>query len=132
MCIRKYQPGGTVSIGEQKGPRIGVQKGPLCRVSLRACPGSEQEGPARVAQCPHQRRSGARGRCLFAHLGKPGGGVRGGGEFGSGAVLEAPAFVAGLDDLAVVGQAIEQSGGHLGVAEDARPLAEGEVGGDDN
>ena len=38
----------------------------------QACPGSEQEGPARVAQCPHERRSGARGRCLFAHRGKPG------------------------------------------------------------
>ena len=38
----------------------------------QACPGSEQEGPARVAQCPHKQRSGARGRCLFAHRGKPG------------------------------------------------------------
>ena len=37
---------------------------------------------------------------------------------GSGAVLEAPALVAGLDDLAMVGQAIEQGCGHLGVAED--------------
>jgi hypothetical protein len=36
--------------------------------------------------------------------------------------LEAPAFVAGLDDLAVVGQAIEKRGGHLGVAEHARPF----------
>ena len=31
----------------------------------------------------------------------------------SGAVFEAPAFVAGLDDLAVMGQAIEHGGGHL-------------------
>jgi hypothetical protein len=31
----------------------------------QACPGSEQEGPARVAQCPHERRSGALGgACL--------------------------------------------------------------------
>ena len=51
---------------------------------------------------------------------------------GSGAVLEAPAFVAGFDDVAVVGEAIEQRGGHLGVAEHARPFAEGEVGGDDD
>ena len=49
-----------------------MQKGPLFGVGVQACPGSEQEGPARVAQCPHERRSGARGRCLFAHLGKPG------------------------------------------------------------
>ena len=51
---------------------------------------------------------------------------------GSGAVPEAPALVAGLDDLAVMGEAVEQGRGHLGVAEDARPLAEGEVGGDDH
>ena len=48
----------------------------------------------------------------------------------SGAVLEAPAFVAGLDDVTVMGEAIEERGRHLWVAEDARPFAEGEVGGD--
>src|SRR6187402_3269324 len=48
----------------------------------------------------------------------------------SGAVLEAPALVAGLDDVAVVREAVEERGGHLGIAgEDARPLSEGEVGG---
>jgi hypothetical protein len=47
-------------------------------------------------------------------------------------VLEAPALVAGLDDFAVVGQPVEERGGHLGVAEDARPLAEGQVGGNDD
>ena len=51
---------------------------------------------------------------------------------GSGSVLEAPALVAGLDDLAMVGQTVEQGRGHLGVAEDGRPFAEGEVGGDDD
>lgn len=35
----------------------------------------------------------------------------------TGAGFEAPAFVPGLDDLAVVGEAVEQSGGHLGIAE---------------
>ena len=49
-----------------------------------------------------------------------------------GAVLEPPAIVAGLDDLAVVGEAIEQRGGHFGVDEDARPFSEGEIGGDDH
>ena len=48
------------------------------------------------------------------------------------AALEAPAVVAGLDDVAVVGQPIEQRGGHLGVAEDGGPFAEGEIGGDDD
>ena len=49
-----------------------------------------------------------------------------------GSVLEAPAVVAGLDDVAVVGQPIEQRGGHLGVAEHGWPFTEGEVGGDDD
>ena len=48
------------------------------------------------------------------------------------AAFEAPAVIAGLDDIAMVGQAIEQRGGHLGIAEHAGPFAEGEVGGDDD
>src|SRR5208282_4394956 len=48
------------------------------------------------------------------------------------AVLEAEAVVSGLQDVAVVGEAIEQRGGHLGVAEDGRPLTEAEVGCDDD
>ena len=32
----------------------------------------------------------------------------------------------------MVSETIEQCGGHLGVAEDARPFAEGEIGGDDD
>ena len=83
----------------------------------QACPGSEQEGPARVAQCRHERRSGARGRCLFAHRGKPG--------WHSGAVFEAPALVAGFDDFAVMGQAVEERGCHLGVAKHTGPIAKG-------
>ena len=51
---------------------------------------------------------------------------------GSAAVLEAPAVVAGLDDVAMVGEPVEQGGRHLGVAEDARPVGKGKVGGDDN
>jgi hypothetical protein len=46
--------------------------------------------------------------------------------------MRPPAFVAGLYDLAMVGQAIEKRCRHLGVAKDARPFGEGEVGGDDN
>ena len=59
-------------------------------------------------------------------------GATGGETDGSGAVLEAPALVAGLDDVAVMGEAIEQGRGHLGIAEDGRPFAEVEVGGDDD
>ena len=48
------------------------------------------------------------------------------------AAFEAPGVVAGLDDVAVMCQPVEQGGGHLSVAEHARPFAEGEVGGDDD
>ncbi len=49
-----------------------------------------------------------------------------------GAVLEAPAVVAGLDDVAVMSEAVEERGRHLWVAEHAWPFAEGEIGGDDD
>jgi hypothetical protein len=48
------------------------------------------------------------------------------------AAFESPALVSSFDDIAVAGQAVEQRGRHLGVAEDTGPLAEGEVRGDDN
>jgi len=48
------------------------------------------------------------------------------------AVFEAPAIVAGLDDVAVMGGPVEQRCGHLGVAEDGRTFAEGNVGGDNH
>lgn len=48
------------------------------------------------------------------------------------AVFEAPGLVAGLDDLAVMREPVEQCRGHLGVAEDGRPFAEGQIGGDDD
>ena len=46
----------------------------------------------------------------------------------SSTVLEAPAFVSGLDDVAVVGEPIEQRRRHLGIDEDVRPFAESQVG----
>src|SRR5204863_8734257 len=42
------------------------------------------------------------------------------------------AVVSGLDDIAVVGQSIEQRSRHLGIAEHTRPFTEGEIGGDDD
>lgn len=53
------------------------------------------------------------------------------GGWRSDTVLEAPALVAGLDDFAVVGEPVEQCGGHLGLAEDRWPFSERQVGGDD-
>jgi hypothetical protein len=55
---------------------------PLRHVCL-AYPCSAQEGPARVAQCPDERGSGARGRFLCTHVDKPGWGS-GGGFFSCG------------------------------------------------
>jgi len=47
-------------------------------------------------------------------------------------VFEAPGLVARFDDLAVMGEAVEERRGHLCVAEDGRPFTECEVGGDDD
>jgi len=47
-----------------------------------------------------------------------------------GAVLEAPAVVAGFDDVAVVCQPVEHGGRHFGIAEHLRPIGEGQIGGD--
>src|SRR5260370_27503259 len=48
------------------------------------------------------------------------------------AAFESPAVVTGLDDVAMVSQAVEQCSGHFGVAEHAGPFAEREIGGDDD
>ncbi len=46
--------------------------------------------------------------------------------------LQAEAVVSGLDDVASVGEPIEESGSHLCVAEDGPPFAEAEIGRDDD
>jgi hypothetical protein len=46
--------------------------------------------------------------------------------------FEAPGFVSGLNDLAMMGETVEQRCRHLGVAEDGGPFAERQVGGDDD
>src|SRR6266545_5979598 len=46
-------------------------------------------------------------------------------------VLEAPGLAAGLDDVGAVGESVDDRLGEARVGEDLRPLAEGEVGGDD-
>ena len=48
------------------------------------------------------------------------------------AAFEAPTVVAGFHDVAMVSQAVEERGGHLGVAEHAGPFTEGKIGGDDD
>ena len=51
---------------------------------------------------------------------------------GSGACPEAEAIVPAFKDMAVVREAVQQGGGHLGIAEHACPLAEAKVGSDDD
>ena len=48
------------------------------------------------------------------------------------AVFEAPALVAGFDDFAMMGEAVEERGCHLGVAKHTGPIAKGQIGGDDD
>ncbi|MFZ1415695.1 MAG: type I restriction enzyme endonuclease domain-containing protein [Defluviicoccus sp.] len=62
-----------MSIGMQMGPPIGIEKGPLFEQRrMEACPGSEQEGPARDGPCPDERRSGTRGRLPVCPPGQAG------------------------------------------------------------
>ena len=42
-------------------------------------------------------------------------------------MLEAVAVVAGLDDMAMMRESVEQCRGHLGVTQDAGPFREAEV-----
>jgi hypothetical protein len=79
----------------------------------------------RSAQC--EADAATRGRFLWTHRCKLGQLLG-----RSGPVLEAPAVVAGLNDVAVVREAIQQRCGHFGIAKHARPLAEGEICGDDH
>ena len=48
------------------------------------------------------------------------------------ALPEAIGVVAGFDDVAVMGEPVEQRGGELGVDEDVGPFGEHQVGGDDH
>jgi hypothetical protein len=49
---------------------------------------------------------------------------------GSDAMPDAPVLIAGLEDVVVVAGPVEQGGGQLGIAEDAYPLGNVELGGD--
>ena len=48
------------------------------------------------------------------------------------AAFEAPTVIAGLNDVAVMGQPVQQRRSHLGIAEQAWPFSECEVSGDDD
>ena len=46
-------------------------------------------------------------------------------------MFEPVGFIAGFDDVAVVGDAVEHGGRHLGIGNDLHPFGEGPIGGDD-
>jgi len=92
-----------MSVGMETGPLIGVQKGPFLR----------------DASFPEAAQLSMWRSCLGPAGLRP-----------SGSVLEAPILVGSLEDVTVVGEAIEERGGRLRVAEHARPFAEGQVRGD--
>lgn len=48
------------------------------------------------------------------------------------AVLEPETVVSGFEDVAMMRETVEERNSHLGIAEDAGPFAEAQVGGDDN
>lgn len=50
----------------------------------------------------------------------------------SRAALEAEGVISGLEDVAEMGQPVEECGPHLGVTEHGDPLAEAEFHGDDH
>jgi Transposase, Mutator family len=116
----------TETLGAAKGERTPGRLG--CQSALNGDPGSA---------CNRDPSEGEVGGCGRGRRGAVGGAASSPARqcwegLGSGAVLEAPALVTGLDDVAMVGQPVEQGGGHLGVAEDGGPFTEGEVGGDDH
>ena len=47
------------------------------------------------------------------------------------ALFEAPGVISGFENVAMVGDPVEERGGHLGIAEDRDPFGEAEVGRDD-
>ena len=50
----------------------------------------------------------------------------------SAPIFEAPTFVSGLDDIAMMRKPVQQRGGHFGIEEDTWPFAKVEIGGDDD
>ena len=50
----------------------------------------------------------------------------------SGGAFDAPAFVSGLEEVALVGETIEQRCGHVQTAENVWPFPKEDVGGDEN
>lgn len=49
-----------------------------------------------------------------------------------GAMPEAVRFIAGFDDVTMVGEPVQQGGSHLGVAKYARPFGKDQVGSDND
>ena len=100
--IRYNDPGLTCQSAPKRNPGSASNCDPHQRLRSGR-PRSPWRGPARVAPCPHERRAwggavGPRGRSA--------------GPRASGSVFEAPALVAGFENVAVVREAVEQRRRH--------------------
>src|SRR5436309_8163535 len=79
-------------------------------------PRSPRRGPARGAQCPHERRSGARGEALWAPVGDRAHGRSCSGAFaGDDAATQRWAFE--IDTMGAVDDAVENGVGQGGITE---------------
>lgn len=78
------------------------------------------------------RTVGFAGSARLVGAGRDSGGETSAGDVIVVSAFESPTVVDGFNDVAVMGQPVEQRCGHLGIAEHARPFAEGEIGGDDD
>src|SRR6516164_11593959 len=110
-----------LSISAEPGPGISVPSRPTLAVEQPSSPESTEGTRARRAVPSRATERRAREGAV-----RPRGAIRG--VRASGSVFEAPALVAGFENVAVVGQPVEQCRGHLGVGEDARPFGKGEIG----
>ena len=97
------------------------------RASTVACPRSPREGPARGATRPVRGwRRPARGWGLWAH-GDKGGGLFGRALASRSALPEPVALAVHLQDMDMVGDAVEQRAGEALAGEHRRPFLEGQV-----
>ena len=121
---------GSITDADAQGQFLSSIWAPFLRPDLAPC--------GRRAQLP-SRSAVARSVPAFSSVSRPrldggehGGRLEASREPRSAAVLEAPALVTGLDDVAVMSEPVEERRRHLGIEEHVRPFAEGQVGRDDD
>jgi hypothetical protein len=110
----------------ETGPRIGVQKGPPSMADHNGSggPGLAVSVTSSIGMDLRDNLFAGRPFFLSKTVNERAG--------RSVAVLESPALVASLNNIAMMGQAVQQRRRHLGIVEYRRPFSEGEIGRDDD